>query len=341
MATNASESIAPESNHAASPQIDDPETQPSLHVGPTGVVHRGAGTSRSARTAEGWTPTDRWAWAYALPVSGIARAVAGCIAYHANNKTGLAWPGIGKIVTETGFKRTAVIAAIQELERGGHLPVRREKVDGKNLANRYQLPPMGSPPRGPVEVGGSAPDEPPSAPDGLGGSPLDGPESVSSESVHESVKAAAASTHDRTEVQPDEHNPPTRHTCPTCGNTWPARYGTTCFQCPQPTAAQLRRQKQKKDDLESERPLPPARPDPAPLTPETRNQLETDAIENGFHKLDDGSWTKSAPSPQPTPPVEPTATPEQARKHINDMLDTIRNARAPLPRRRPDGRTTA
>ena len=171
------------------------------------------------------------------------------------------------------------------------------------------------------------------------------------------TEAAAASPSVRTEVQHDEHKPQPatagRHTCPTCQNTWPARFGPICYQCPQPTASQIRRQKQKKDDLESERPWtpeelaafkaeqdPPARPDPPPMTPETRAQLETEAIENGFHKLDDGSWTKrNAPSPSPSPPVEPTATPDEARKHINDMLDTARNARAPQPRRRGRGWT--
>ena len=97
-------------------------------TGPTHVV------------SSGWTATDRWAWATTLPVSGIARAVASTIARHANNKTGMAWPGIGTIVEETGFGRTAVIAAIQELERGGHMTVRRFKVGKKNRANRYQLP---------------------------------------------------------------------------------------------------------------------------------------------------------------------------------------------------------
>ena len=70
-------------------------------------------------------------------MSGIARAVANCIARHANDKTGLGWPGIGTIVSETGFKRTAVIAAIKELERGGHVTVGRFKVGKKNTANRY------------------------------------------------------------------------------------------------------------------------------------------------------------------------------------------------------------
>ena len=71
------------------------------------------------RLSGGWQLSDRWAWAYGLPVSGIARAVAGCIAYHANDATGKSWPGMGKIAEETGFGRTAIIEAIKVLERAG------------------------------------------------------------------------------------------------------------------------------------------------------------------------------------------------------------------------------
>ena len=167
----------------------DPQAQ--LPTGPTHVA------SRSARTAApgAWTPTDRWAWPCGLPVSGIARAVAGCIARHANDKTGMGWPGIGTIVTETGFCRTAVIAAIKELERGGHVTVSRFKVGKKNKANRYQLPPMGGPSNA------------------LGGSVLDGPESVSIESVKESSSSRA------------------RVVCEVCKHDWPAKYGTVCHEC--------------------------------------------------------------------------------------------------------------
>ena len=208
----------------------DLDPQAPLPTGPTHVA------SRSTRTAApgAWTPTDRWAWACGLPVSGIARAVANCIARHANDKTGMGWPGIGTIVTETGFCRTAVIAAIKELERGGHVAVSRFKVGKKNKANRYQLPPMGGAPHGLVEGGGSASHALGSASDGLGGSALDGPESVSIESVHESVRSSRA-----------------REVCKICGNNWPAEYGTTCYECPQPTASQRRDQERERRNQEA------------------------------------------------------------------------------------------
>ena len=109
-----------------------------------------------------WSISDRWAWPHSLPVSGIARAVAGVIAFHADEHTGRSWPGMGTIAKKTGFCRTAVVKAIKELERGGHVTVRRFKVGKKNALNRYQLPPMG----GGQEALPSAPDAlPPSASD--------------------------------------------------------------------------------------------------------------------------------------------------------------------------------
>ena len=184
-----------------------PKTIPyrGLPTGPTHVA------CRSARTAApgAWSPTDRWAWACGLPVSGIARAVAGCIARHANDKTGLGWPGMGTIATETGFCRRSVVNAIKELERGGHVTVGRFKVGKKNTVNRYQLPPMGGASDGLGRGGGSAPDA-------LGGSAPGAPESVSIESVQESVSSSRA-----------------REVCKICGNDWPAEYGTKCYRCGQ------------------------------------------------------------------------------------------------------------
>ena len=176
--------------------------QQGLPTGPTHVASR-------ARTAApgAWTPTDRWAWACGLPVSGIARAAANCIARHANDKTGLGWPGMGTIAKETGFCRRAVVKAIKELERGGHVTVGRFKVGKKNKANRYQLPPMGSAPDALAMGVGSAPGA-------LGGSAPGAPESVSIESVQESVSSSRA-----------------REVCKICGNDWPASYGTKCYQC--------------------------------------------------------------------------------------------------------------
>ena len=215
---------------------------------PTGPTHVAARTRTSAPGA--WKPTDRWDWACGLPVSGIGRAVANCIARHANDKTGRCWPGMGTIATETGFCRRAVVKAIKELERGGHVTVSRFKVGKKNRANRYQLPPMGSAPdalggSAPDALGGSAPDalggSAPdalggSAPDALGGSAPDAPESVSNESVHESVSSSRA-----------------RVVCEVCKHDWPASYGTNCHKC----NGSSTKQPAKTEKPDNDPPLPP------------------------------------------------------------------------------------
>ena len=225
-------------NSTAQPALD-----PKLPTGPTLVA------SRPPRTAAqgSWTPTDRWAWAFELPVSGIARAVAGCIAYHANARTGLGWPGMGTIATETGFCRRAVVKAIKDLERGGHVTVTRFKVGKKNTANRYQLPPMGGPSDalgGVVDGGGgSARDALPSASGALGGSAPDAPESVRTESVKNNSPARARVVCEQADDTPDrgkQVSPGGTIAACTCGDAYLQSYGRRCVACEgRPSSAQL------------------------------------------------------------------------------------------------------
>ena len=42
-----------------------------------------------------------------------------------------------------------------------------------------------------------------------------------------------------------------REVCKICGHTWPAEHGTTCFQCPQPTASQRRDQERERRNQEA------------------------------------------------------------------------------------------
>ena len=201
----------------------------------------------------GWALSDRWAWAYGLPVSGIARAVAGCIAYHARADTGVAWPGMGTIAKETGFCRTAIIKAVKELERGGHVTVRRFKVGKKNAVNRYQLPPMGN-------VSASHP----SAPDELPPSASDALEQVRTEQV--STKAA-------------------RRRCAACGYSWPAEYGPDCYQCLKVKRDAPRRLRGLPTYAER-----PPRPD-VPMTAQQTADAVALAVANGWRKVE-GSWQK-------------------------------------------------
>ena len=296
---------------------------------PTGPTHVAAHTSH---TAGEWKATDRWAWSCGLPVSGIGRAVAGCIAYHANDRTGLSWPGIGTIVKETGFKRTSVIAAIHEIERGGHFRVTRLKVGKKNESNRYQLPPMGRAQQAPCEPdqqgGGSAPhalgSAPDglggSAPDGLGGSAPDGPESVSTESVStESVKNSSSA----------------RVVCPICKHDWPAQYGTKCHRCTtEPSKAELR---QKANKRAGEEWLARDYTKDGASGSLIRNCPKCHATERGHDdKCQSCDWTRdpmaasasAAPPPPPArSPLRIVATPDQAKTHIEAMREIVQKTK--------------
>ena len=198
--------------HSSEASLPHDATDPSTErqqpraTGPTHVASRT------------WKATDRWAWAFELPVSGIARAVAGCIAYHANDKTGQSWPGMGTIAKETGFCRRAVVPAIKELDLGGHVTVTRFKVGKKNTANRYQLPPMGS-----------APDALPSAPDALGGGAPDALESVRTESVKNSTAAREQPNTEQT-INPDGYRGGRIRNCPQC-HTHERGHEDTCQYC--------------------------------------------------------------------------------------------------------------
>ena len=56
---------------------------------------------------------------------------------------------------------------------------------------------------------------------------------------------------DREKVQESTNSSCAREVCKICGNNWPAEYGTTCYQCPQPTASQRRRRAQEKRNEEA------------------------------------------------------------------------------------------
>ena len=205
---------------------------PQAHL-PTGPTHV---ASRSARTAApgAWSPTDRWAWAAGLPVSGIARAVAGCIARHANDQTGLGWPGDGDHRHGDGL--------LSARRRQGHQGARAGRafhggpIQGRQKEHRKSVSTSadGWCTSRTRRWGGSAPRALGSAPYALGGSAPGAPESVSIESVQEPVSSSRA-----------------REVCKICGHDWPAEYGTTCYQCGQPTASQRRDQEFKRRNEEA------------------------------------------------------------------------------------------
>ena len=150
--------------------------------------------------------------------------------------------------------------------------------------------------------------------------------------------AAAAPLNDHPSQQPDEQPDTTaRHTCPTCGNTWPARFGTTCYQCPQPTAAQLRRREQQERNRASEQDPSldeaPPRPDPPPLTPERRKELEDRAIRDGYHKREDGSWTHDRGEGVDAPPPPDGGEPGPNQRRLKAQVALWKSSPRPTAAR--------
>ena len=126
-----------------------------------------------------------------------------------------------------------------------------------------------------MEGGGSAPHALPSAPGGLGGSAPDAPESVSIESVYESVSSSSRA----------------RAVCPECGHSWPdkAEHGTTCYKCGQTPSKPKPTDDEPTATTETKGQAP--RPDPPPMTAERREQLEAQAVKDGYRQRD-GQWVK-------------------------------------------------
>ena len=202
----------------------------------------------------GWALSSRLDWAMALKgVSHNAWAVAVTIAHHAGASTGLAWPGFSLIATESRLSRSAVIRAVAELERGGHLTIQRFKRGRVNAANRYRLPAMGS----------SAQGAPPSVCETPPPSVCETPEPVR---TSEPVSKAA------------------RQRCAACGYSWPAEYGPDCYQCLKVKQDAPRRLRGLPTYAER-----PPRPD-VPMTAQQTADAEDLAVENDWRQQGDGSW---------------------------------------------------
>ena len=187
------------------------------------------------------------------------------------------WPQ-AKIAAEMGCSERQVSRGVRSLREAGALDVRRRVRPCE--ASYVWVQPVGSDVRSDGEGVGSG--------------------VVSGVGSHTEPRTEPQKNHDRSSSR-------AREVCKACGNNWPAEYGTTCYRCQQP-ANSTREQPQ-------EAAPPPdktqaTRPDPPPLTPERQAQLEADAVRNGYHKRDDGSWTKGPQPPQaaPTPPPAETET---------------------------------
>ena len=78
----------------------------------------------------GWALSDRWAWSHGLPgVWHHPRCMAGSIARHANDNTGLrTGRGWGSSARKPASSGRLSSRPVKELERGGHVAVRRFKI---------------------------------------------------------------------------------------------------------------------------------------------------------------------------------------------------------------------
>src|SRR5215831_6912707 len=81
---------------------------------------------------------DAVRWAYeSVKVKGAAKSVLAYLAFRFNEKNKAAWPGLNRIVIETGVSRLAVIRAIARLEE--LKLVTKLTREGPHGQNRYRL----------------------------------------------------------------------------------------------------------------------------------------------------------------------------------------------------------
>ena len=260
------QSISPCDTPFTSPHLAAHERQPSLSVGPTGVVHRGAGPAP-------------WHKRLALTKapSATAHHVLLVLGSFVSDGESDAWPSLTTLVSMTGLSHRGVRKALRALE-GANL-VTTEHVSGRSSRYRLSSTPA---PRAGVPRHLVPPTPAPRAPE------------VRTREGTSTRKAAAAISSTDTEKPKAETVRPDRHTCPKCGNDWPVSFGVTCFKCQRKVgsrhpAGQAAPEPGKYDGLWDD---PAPRPDPPPLTPDAVQQLEADAVENGYRRIG-GMWTKA------------------------------------------------
>ena len=299
--TKQNAAILSEVSPSATPVKPEPDRQRTLPVGPTGKVVRGGGVPWYKRLALTKAPS---------PTAHHVLLVLGSFVSDGQSE---AWPSVATLASMTGLSHRGVQTALRALE-DDHL-VQTETVSGRSSRYRLASPPAGGAPLPLQEVhpppAGGAPlplqeVHPPPA----GGAPEGTREGTSTRKAAAAcirLTDTAAETNTSIEALPQ----PARHTCPKCGNDWPIRFGTKCYGCggkrstalggSAPTPGKYdglcgddeHDPEVVDDDLKDDTPRTArARPDPPPLTPDAVQQLEADAIANGYRKVA-GLWTKA------------------------------------------------
>ena len=288
------QSIAPSFPPVTSPQIYAHERQPSLPVGPTGLVHKG-GVPWHKRLALTKAP------------SPAAHHVLLILGSFVSSSAEEAWPSKATLASMSGRSPRVVQRCLSELKAAGLISVRLS--NGGSSHYRLTTATLDARVPPPLDARVSPPQTPAS------------PEVRTSEGTKEKKAAAAISDTNSGQAETKRSGAGTyedRHTCPKCGNDWPASYGTKCHTCRGPSTGRLQREygdryeanheggaapvPGKYDGLwEGDEPggspgHPPGlepKPDPTPLTPEVREELEALAVErDGYRKGPDG-WVKS------------------------------------------------
>ena len=331
------QSIAPSFPPVTSPQIYAHERQPSLPVGPTGLVHKG-GVPWHKRLALTKAP------------SPAAHHVLLILGSFVSSSAEEAWPSKATLASMSGRSPRVVQRCLSELKAAGLISVRLSN----GGSSHYRLttatldarvpPPLDarvSPPQTPASPKGTREvtstreaaallpvpvqegvDEKPQAETSSSIEPLTQPAESNAQicvlpqpaetnrsidplpqpaevtSIDVSSKPAEDRSIDPPSTQPavdgsiDLSTKPTRHTCG-CGHDWPVSFGPTCFKCQRKVgfAGGADAVPGKYDGLweGEDDPLP----DPSPLTPEVRAELEELAVgRDGYRKGPDG-WRKS------------------------------------------------
>ena len=194
------QNITPCDTPLTTPEIGDTDPQQTLHLGPTGVIHRGGAVPWHKRLALTKAPS---------PTAHHVLLVLGSFVSDGQSD---AWPSVATLTSMTGLSRRAVQTALRALE-GANL-VTTDTVPGRS--SRYRLVASTCAPAAPPPAHLLRPPCAPAAPEGT-------------KEVIKRRKAAVLPS--LSESQEAETTKSDRHTCPKCGNDWPVKFGTKCFTC--------------------------------------------------------------------------------------------------------------
>ena len=272
------------------PEIDGPQRQGVLPVGPTGRVHKST------------LPDNRAFWESVNAVEFTSRGVTRqqvfrAVAFFcALTDARVCFASVATLAKKARLGTTATRAQLRALERDAYIETDGGRSGGRS-GTRYRLSTQRvSVPNPTLSV--AQPNAERCVNPTL--------------SVAEEVKKEVSE--ERTSAQPIQDsgsngsdNQPDRYTCP-CSNSWPKTHGPVCFQCHKSVLSGSRLQREYGDRYGANHhaglaaPVPgkydflfdgdEPKPDPPPMAPETVARLEADAVSNGYHKRD-GQWTKT------------------------------------------------